>query len=55
MAIERKLSPTHDAPYRGLRMLDFGRNLAWEDMRRRDGGKAKFVLGQNRQSDGRQG
>jgi hypothetical protein len=24
MAIDRKLSPTHEAPYRGLRVLDFG-------------------------------
>jgi crotonobetainyl-CoA:carnitine CoA-transferase CaiB-like acyl-CoA transferase len=28
MAIEPKLSPTHDAPYRGLRVLDFGQGIA---------------------------
>ena len=28
MAAERKLSPTHDAPYRGLRVLDFGQGIA---------------------------
>ena len=28
MAIERKLSPTHGAPYRGLRVLDFGQGIA---------------------------
>ncbi|MGB8397926.1 CaiB/BaiF CoA transferase family protein [Bradyrhizobium sp.] len=28
MAIGRKLSPTHDAPYRGLRVLDFGQGIA---------------------------
>jgi crotonobetainyl-CoA:carnitine CoA-transferase CaiB-like acyl-CoA transferase len=28
MAIERKLSPTHEAPYRGLRVLDFGQGIA---------------------------
>ncbi len=26
--IERKMSPTHDAPYRGLRVLDFGQGIA---------------------------
>jgi len=26
--IERKTSPTHDAPYRGLRVLDFGQGIA---------------------------
>jgi crotonobetainyl-CoA:carnitine CoA-transferase CaiB-like acyl-CoA transferase len=25
---ERKMSPTHDAPYRGLRVLDFGQGIA---------------------------
>ncbi len=28
MTIERKLSPTHEAPYRGLRVLDFGQGVA---------------------------
>src|SRR5437764_4010 len=28
MAIERKLPPTHEAPYRGLRVLDFGQGIA---------------------------
>ena len=28
MAIERKISPTHEAPYRGLRLLDFGQGIA---------------------------
>ena len=28
MAAERKLSPTHEAPYRGLRVLDFGQGIA---------------------------
>ena len=28
MAIERKLSPTHETPYRGLRVLDFGQGIA---------------------------
>src|SRR3954466_1979527 len=28
MAIEPKLSPTHEAPYRGLRVLDFGQGVA---------------------------
>src|ERR1700754_1059815 len=28
MAIERKMSPTHEAPYRGLRVLDFGQGIA---------------------------
>ena len=28
MAIEHKLSPTHEAPYRGLRVLDFGQGIA---------------------------
>src|SRR5260370_37319240 len=28
MPVERKLSPTHDAPYRGLRVLDFGQGIA---------------------------
>jgi len=28
MAVDRKLSPTHDAPYRGLRVLDFGQGIA---------------------------
>jgi crotonobetainyl-CoA:carnitine CoA-transferase CaiB-like acyl-CoA transferase len=28
LAVERKLSPTHDAPYRGLRVLDFGQGIA---------------------------
>ncbi len=28
MAVERKLSPTHEAPYRGLRVLDFGQGVA---------------------------
>ena len=27
-AVERKLSPTHEAPYRGLRVLDFGQGVA---------------------------
>lgn len=26
--VERKLSPTHEAPYRGLRVLDFGQGIA---------------------------
>ena len=26
--IERKMPPTHDAPYRGLRVLDFGQGIA---------------------------
>src|SRR5216684_3699480 len=28
MPVERKPSPTHDAPYRGLRVLDFGQGIA---------------------------
>jgi crotonobetainyl-CoA:carnitine CoA-transferase CaiB-like acyl-CoA transferase len=28
MPAERKLSPTHEAPYRGLRVLDFGQGIA---------------------------
>ena len=28
MAVDRKLPPTHDAPYRGLRVLDFGQGIA---------------------------
>jgi crotonobetainyl-CoA:carnitine CoA-transferase CaiB-like acyl-CoA transferase len=28
MAVERKMSPTHEAPYRGLRVLDFGQGIA---------------------------
>src|ERR1041385_7623444 len=28
MAIERKVLPTHEAPYRGLRVLDFGQGIA---------------------------
>src|ERR1700682_870036 len=28
MAVDRNLSPTHDAPYRGLRVLDFGQGIA---------------------------
>ena len=28
MAVERKLTPTHEAPYRGLRVLDFGQGIA---------------------------
>jgi crotonobetainyl-CoA:carnitine CoA-transferase CaiB-like acyl-CoA transferase len=28
MPVERKISPTHDAPYRGLRVLDFGQGIA---------------------------
>ena len=28
VAVERKLSPTHEAPYRGLRVLDFGQGVA---------------------------
>jgi len=28
MAFERKISPTHEAPYRGLRVLDFGQGIA---------------------------
>ena len=28
MAIERKLTPTHESPYRGLRVLDFGQGIA---------------------------
>jgi len=28
LTVERKLSPTHDAPYRGLRVLDFGQGVA---------------------------
>src|SRR5436190_2400801 len=28
MTIERKISPTHEAPYRGLRVLDFGQGIA---------------------------
>ena len=28
MAIERRLSPTHEAPYQGLRVLDFGQGIA---------------------------
>src|SRR5664279_5468297 len=27
-AAERNLSPTHEAPYRGLRVLDFGQGIA---------------------------
>jgi crotonobetainyl-CoA:carnitine CoA-transferase CaiB-like acyl-CoA transferase len=28
MAVDRNLPPTHDAPYRGLRVLDFGQGIA---------------------------
>ena len=28
MAVERKMSPTHEVPYRGLRVLDFGQGIA---------------------------
>ncbi len=28
MPIQRKITPTHDAPYRGLRVLDFGQGIA---------------------------
>ena len=28
MAVERKISPTHEAPYRGLRVLDLGQGIA---------------------------
>jgi crotonobetainyl-CoA:carnitine CoA-transferase CaiB-like acyl-CoA transferase len=28
LAVDRKLSPTHEAPYRGLRVLDFGQGIA---------------------------
>ncbi|MGA7999505.1 MAG: CoA transferase [Bradyrhizobium sp.] len=28
MGAERKISPTHEAPYRGLRVLDFGQGIA---------------------------
>jgi crotonobetainyl-CoA:carnitine CoA-transferase CaiB-like acyl-CoA transferase len=28
LAVERKMSPTHEAPYRGLRVLDFGQGIA---------------------------
>jgi crotonobetainyl-CoA:carnitine CoA-transferase CaiB-like acyl-CoA transferase len=28
MPVERKISPTHEAPYRGLRVLDFGQGTA---------------------------
>ena len=28
MAVERNLSPTHEAPYQGLRVLDFGQGVA---------------------------
>jgi crotonobetainyl-CoA:carnitine CoA-transferase CaiB-like acyl-CoA transferase len=28
LPVERKMSPTHDAPYRGLRVLDFGQGIA---------------------------
>src|SRR5260370_1116794 len=28
MPVERKITPTHDAPYRGLRVLDFGQGIA---------------------------
>jgi crotonobetainyl-CoA:carnitine CoA-transferase CaiB-like acyl-CoA transferase len=28
MPVQRKLSPTHEAPYRGLRVLDFGQGIA---------------------------
>src|SRR5215216_5405131 len=28
MAVERKLTPTHEAPYRGLQVLDFGQGIA---------------------------
>ena len=28
MAVERGLAPTHDTPYRGLRVLDFGQGIA---------------------------
>ncbi|WP_172900092.1 CaiB/BaiF CoA transferase family protein [Bradyrhizobium erythrophlei] len=28
MGVERNLSPTHEAPYRGLRVLDFGQGIA---------------------------
>jgi crotonobetainyl-CoA:carnitine CoA-transferase CaiB-like acyl-CoA transferase len=28
VAVEQKMSPTHEAPYRGLRVLDFGQGIA---------------------------
>ena len=28
MTVKRKMSPTHEAPYRGLRVLDFGQGIA---------------------------
>ena len=28
MAVQQKMSPTHEAPYRGLRVLDFGQGIA---------------------------
>ena len=28
MAGERRLTPTHEAPYRGLKVLDFGQGIA---------------------------
>ena len=28
MASDRKISPTHEAPYRGLRVLDLGQRIA---------------------------
>jgi crotonobetainyl-CoA:carnitine CoA-transferase CaiB-like acyl-CoA transferase len=28
VAIEQRMSPTHEAPYRGLRVLDFGQGIA---------------------------
>jgi crotonobetainyl-CoA:carnitine CoA-transferase CaiB-like acyl-CoA transferase len=28
LAVDRKISPTHEAPYRGLRVLDFGQGIA---------------------------
>src|SRR5436305_4642210 len=28
MAVPEKLSPTHEAPYRGLRVIDFGQGIA---------------------------
>jgi len=28
LGVDRKLSPTHEAPYRGLRVLDFGQGIA---------------------------
>src|SRR3954452_22694351 len=28
MAVPEKLSPTHEAPYRGLRVVDFGQGIA---------------------------